>query len=107
MRMKGFPQKVRLMGKTFRLEYVDRVDHAEDLAGSCEAHKCLIRIDRNQADPALRDTIIHEATHALWNAIMSDIEDDRLEERVVLFTTITVRELYRALGRGFFEGLGE
>lgn len=99
------PESVKLLGKTFRVLYVSEVDPDEHLQGSCEVGKSEIRVCRTLSKEAMRDTLVHEIVHAIYHYLMSDLESqgDEFEERVVLFTTLSIFEMVSALGRGFFE----
>lgn len=55
---------LRILGKTYKVKFVDKVDE-EDSLGLCKAaeQEILLRIDQPQ--DCLRDTLLHEIVHAL------------------------------------------
>lgn len=55
---------LKILGKTYRVKFVDKVDE-EDSLGLCKdaEQEILLRIDQPQ--DCLRDTLLHEIVHAI------------------------------------------
>lgn len=58
------PRTVRVIGKTFAIEYVDKVDD-EDSAGEHRRDAQLIKVRVGQHPETLRETLLHEVIHAV------------------------------------------
>lgn len=61
---------LRILGKTYTLRFVDRVemeggDPKEQLMGLCSDGKQDIQVSIHQPKDALKDTILHEILHAV------------------------------------------
>jgi hypothetical protein len=57
--------KLKIIGKTYALRFVDTVDEKEDLLGLCQDGKQDIQVSIHQPPDALKDTILHEIIHAI------------------------------------------
>lgn len=53
------------------------------MAGHCDTKTCVIKVDSQQCDSMVRDTVLHETLHAAFNAAGLEKVDDDLEEQIV------------------------
>lgn len=58
------PKRVRIIGKNYEIRHVKKVDKAHSF-GEHDVAWQLIKVRRNQCFEALRDTTMHEVTHAI------------------------------------------
>lgn len=58
------PCTVRVMGKTYSIQYVEKVDEKDSL-GEHELHVQVIKIRENQHAESKRETLLHELVHAI------------------------------------------
>lgn len=58
------PKRVRIIGKNYKIRHVKKVDKAHSF-GEHDVAWQLIKVRRNQCFEALRDTTMHEVTHAV------------------------------------------
>lgn len=70
------PETVRILGKTFRLQYVAAEPLAADEMGECDPDAQLISIREAQSLQSEQDTVLHECIHALENLLSLKLKHD-------------------------------
>lgn len=58
------PKRIKIIGKNYRIRHVKKVDKAHSF-GEHDVAWQVIKVRRNQCFEALRDTTMHEVTHAI------------------------------------------
>jgi hypothetical protein len=72
------PERIRILGKPFAVQYVSGVPLEDDLNGECDTDKQAILIREGQPLESEQDTLLHECLHAIDEAV-----DARLKETQV------------------------
>jgi hypothetical protein len=72
------PDKVKVLGKPFKVTYTSGDPLSDDLNGECDTDKQAILIREGQPLESEQDTILHECLHAIDEAV-----DARLKETQV------------------------
>lgn len=81
-RTKKLPSKVYVLGHEYIIEEMSEKLHKEREAyGDCCNEKKLIRIYCGMAMSAVRDTLLHEILHAVWNLYY--LQNNEEEEKAV------------------------
>ena len=70
------PVAVRILGKTFRLQYVNNEPLAADEMGECDPDAQLISIRESQSHQSEQDTVLHECIHALETLLSLRLKHD-------------------------------
>lgn len=68
MRSAAGPESIRVIGKTFTIHYVDKVDD-DDSSGEQRRDQQLIKVKTGQHPETLRETLLHEIIHAIEEQI--------------------------------------
>ena len=103
---KGLPMKLpkslRILGRKFRIEYVDIIPENPLALGICQGTSRLIKISTMQHDSpaAILTTIKHEAIHAaLHVAGYTEMMSTQHEEAVTMMLTHLFEELQEQLAK--------
>jgi hypothetical protein len=72
------PERIRILGKPFAVQYVSGVPLEDDLNGECDTDKQQILVRDGQPLESEQDTLLHEVLHAVEEAV-----DARLKETQV------------------------
>lgn len=59
------PDRIKALGKRFRVQYVTGLPLTADETGECDSEKQVISILDNQGLEAEQDTVLHECLHVL------------------------------------------
>lgn len=70
------PVTVRILGKSFRLQYVAAEPLAADEMGECDPDAQLITIRESQSVQSEQDTVLHECIHALETLLSLKLRHD-------------------------------
>ena len=70
------PDSVRILGKTFRINYVSAEPLAADEMGECDPDAQVITVRESQTLQSEQDTLLHECLHALENALALKLKHD-------------------------------
>ena len=70
------PTSVRILGKTFRVQYVNDEPLEGEDRGECDSDKQLISIKRGQSLQSEQDTVLHECIHALETLLSLRLKHD-------------------------------
>lgn len=70
------PATVRILGKTFHLQYVTAEPLAADEMGECDPDSQLITVREAQSLQSEQDTVLHECIHALEHALALKLRHD-------------------------------
>lgn len=68
----AIPAEVEVLGQTFTVKHETPSD---DGAGECHSDKNLIRVNPAHGVPAQRDTLLHEITHAISDAMALNLSE--------------------------------
>lgn len=63
------PDKVRIVGIDYKVEYVEVVNKSELRYGEIDFMNCVIRIDKTVPEAVQKQTLIHEILHGLCSAL--------------------------------------
>jgi Zn-dependent peptidase ImmA (M78 family) len=93
---KGFPKDhLIIMGQKWDIHYIKGLVSEEGVFGATNEAKRLIIIDADQSIESARDTLVHEAMHAmLHTAGVVDLTDE-LEERLCRVLAPGLIDLFR------------
>jgi hypothetical protein len=73
------PIKVKVLGKPFRVEWVtEGLDI--DLVGECDSDGQVIRVRDGQPHEQERDTLLHEITHAVDEAMGTNLKEAQVRK---------------------------
>ncbi len=80
----------------YRIHYDDNLSKAANVLGVCQSDDNIIIIDPTSARMVQKETLLHEAMHAMWNQTALDgIYSDEQEEQVVFTLTPRIVALLR------------
>jgi hypothetical protein len=83
------PQSVVVIGKTFTIEYVEKVDD-DDNSGECDDAAQIIKVNRKQHAESIKDTLLHEVIHAVERQL-----DLRMKEKQVHALAVGMLQVLR------------
>ena len=70
------PLSVKILGKTFSIQYVCAEPLAADEMGECDPDAQRITVRDSQSMQSEQDTLLHECVHALENALALRLRHD-------------------------------
>lgn len=78
------PKQVVVGPITYRVKVVQRVSNTESLLGvTHKLEKDEIRVARNQGHERMRETLVHELLHALWDqAQLAEKDEEKIVRRL-------------------------
>ena len=71
------PSRIKVVGKNYAIEILDRVDEDDSLGYSDETNQKVL-LKRAQHFEALKDTLLHEVVHAIDHAIGLDLREEQV-----------------------------
>lgn len=74
MKQASGPAAILIIGKTFAVEYVDKVDD-DDSSGEQRRDLQLIKVKGGQHPETLRETLLHEVIHAVEEQIALKLKE--------------------------------
>ena len=60
------PEYVKIMGRIYRVEFLEKTPMGQMNVGQCDNHDMIIDILEHQHPIEEADTLIHEILHAIW-----------------------------------------
>jgi Zn-dependent peptidase ImmA (M78 family) len=76
------PKQIKILNLMYQIRWVDRqIEAATDSHGFCDVSEQLIVVNGDQQPQAVADTLLHEITHALFDALA--LAGEQTEERLV------------------------
>lgn len=80
--MKNAPQSIQVLGKTYAVEFVDKVDD-KDSMGEHELSTQKIKIKNDQHAESAKETLLHEAIHAIDEQLDLGIREQQVHRLAV------------------------
>ena len=78
----GGPESILVIGKTFAVEDVDKVDD-EDSSGEQRRDQQLIKVKAGQHPETLRETLLHELIHAIEEQLGLDMKERQVHSLAI------------------------
>lgn len=76
---KGLPKVLRIIGKRYQVQILDRVDE-QDSWGEHELGEQLLKAKREQGFEAARDTLLHEALHGIEDQLNLNLKEQQVHQ---------------------------
>lgn len=71
------PTQIRVVGKTYTIEYVERVDD-KDSSGESARDTQSIKVKKDQHQESARETLLHEVIHAVEGQLGLDLKEKQV-----------------------------
>lgn len=66
MKKKRFPSSITILGRKYKIKQgVNLVYHGQPCLGLCDNNDRIIYLEKNQDDHVKKETLLHEAVHAM------------------------------------------
>ena len=75
------PKRVKIGHVTYRIVPLEDPDRAPVVYGLYMGNDCIIKIDVTRDTQIVRDTLLHEIMHGIWQ--LYAIDDEDLQERTI------------------------
>lgn len=106
------PDTIRVLATDFRLEHLPEKECAErSVLGDTDLNECVIRVRPTMARSKLREVLLHEILHALWDAmnlnealIGKTLESDEIPVNALAVGLITFQRDNPRLSEFLFPG---
>lgn len=93
---KGFPKKsIKVFGQEWTVQYVKGLTAEQGIFGCTNESERMILIDADQSAESARDTLLHEALHAVLHTAGFMEINDEMEEKLVRVLTPGLIDLFR------------
>ena len=73
------PAKVKIIGKTYKIDWPDAISDGDDLNGLADPDKLHIQVIGTLTLEVAQDRLLHEVMHCIESAMDLDLEDTVIE----------------------------